>query len=100
MRNLDRLPAPNPVGENWLRGVRQRLDEPKPLAVAQEIARLVQLDGRGKLLSPIDLARPAGLSEDEVIEGVNRLIVKGLVVLRYRPMQRFLTAFFPAVAIR
>lgn len=96
MRILDRPKPMKSTGSVWLAAVEtsKLRDESKVLTVAREVARLVQLDGRGELLSPIDLVRPSGLTEADAVDAINRLIVTGHLVLRYRPFQRDLLAFY------
>lgn len=94
---LDKLPPPGEVGAAWLAKVRadaRMSGETKALAIANELARYVRECGSGEMPSPGDLGKPAKLSEDDAIEAVNALVVRGFVGLVYRPRIRFATLFF------
>lgn len=94
---LDKLPPPGAVGATWLakvRGdVRMRGHE-KALTIAAELARYIRPCGSGEMPSPGDLAKPAKMSEDDAIDAVNALVVRGFIGLVYRPRIRFATMYF------
>ena len=97
MRILNQLPPPNAVGAEWLAAVRgdaRMAGETKTLTIAGEIARLVRGDGAGELPSPVDIGRPVQLSENDVVEAINALIVRGFVALIYKPYTRHVPTFF------
>jgi hypothetical protein len=96
MRDLGK-PAPemSETSRAWLDAVKasKACADPKIVKIATEIASLIRGGGFAELGSAIDLARPAGLGENEAEDGVNQLIRAGFLQLHWRPRHRFSSEF-------
>jgi hypothetical protein len=79
----DKRAEQNTTGTAWLAVVKDRFaNDRKIQKIAGEIARFVGPDGRGELPSPVNIAKPVELTEDDTVVAVNLLIDADLMRLK------------------